>query len=51
MAPLLSVDSRVIYLRVLATKPLEDREFQFVYLLSLLSNKQYIWKQNDLKLQ
>ena len=51
MAPLLSVDSRVIYVRVLKTKPLEDREFQFVYIFSLLNNIQFIRKQNDLKLQ
>ena len=37
---------KVIYLRVLTTKPLEDRKFQFVYICSLLSNKQFIRKQN-----
>ena len=36
---------------VLTTKPLEDREFQFVYLCSLLSNFQFIRQQNDSKLQ
>ena len=33
---------RVIHLGVLTTKPLEAREFQFVYLCSLLSNTQFI---------
>ena len=36
--------------RVLTTKPLESREFQFVYLCSLLSNTPFIRKQNGSKL-
>jgi hypothetical protein len=32
------ISSRVIYLGVLTRKPLEEREFQFVYLWSLLSS-------------
>ena len=42
--------SKVIYYWVLTTKPLEDREFQFVYTCSLLSNVQFIRK-HWLKLQ
>ena len=38
-------------LGVLTTKLLEDREFQFVYISSLLSNTQFIKKQNVSKLQ
>ena len=34
--------TRVIYKRVLTTRPLENREFQFVYLHSLLGNTQFI---------
>ena len=37
-----SISNRVIYQGLLPTKPLEDREFQFVYLYSLLSNTQFI---------
>ena len=37
--------------RVLTTKPLEAREFQFVYTCSLLSNAHFIRKQNGPKLQ
>ena len=37
-------------LGVLTTKPLEERKFQSVYICSLLSNTQFIRKQNGLKL-
>ena len=33
---------QVIYLGELTTKPLNDREFQFAYICSLLSNTQFI---------
>jgi hypothetical protein len=35
------VAGRVIYKRVLTTKPLEGRSFPFVYVCSLLINTQY----------
>ena len=38
--------TNVIYQGVLTTKPLEDREFQFFYICSLLSNAHFIRKQN-----
>ena len=37
--------------RVLTTQPLKNREFQFVYLCSLLSSTPFIRKQNGSKLQ
>ena len=42
---------RVIYLWVLTRKPLEAKEFKFIYLCSLSSNTLFIRKQNDFKLQ
>ena len=42
---------KVIYYGVLTTKPFENREFQFVDICSLLSNTQFLRKQNGLKLQ
>ena len=43
--------TKVIYCWVLITKLLKDREFQFVYICSLLSTTQFIMKQNGSKLQ
>ena len=36
---------------LLTRKPLEDREFQFVYICSLFGKTQFIGKQNGSKLQ
>ena len=41
--------TRVIYSGILTRKPLEKGEFQFVYLHSLLINKIFIRKENDLQ--
>ena len=47
LTPLLTlVADKVIYYGVLTTKPSKDREFQFVYICSLLSNKQLVRKEN-----
>ena len=46
-----NVTIKVIYLRVLTTKLLKDRKFQFVYICSLLSNKPFKRKHKFSKLQ
>ena len=51
LAAFVTLYIKVIYYGVLTTKPLEYKEFQFVYICSLLSNTQLIGKQNVSKLQ
>ena len=41
---------KALMVRVLTTKPLGNREFQSVYLCSLLSNTPFLRKQNGIKL-
>ena len=42
---------KVIYCGVFTTRPLEDREFQFVYICSLISNTEFIREQKGSKWQ